>query len=60
LATLRAKERGHKKVKKVLVVHRDGLPYRLIGRYVGLPKYTVVQSVRRGACTGPQPIQPAN
>jgi putative DNA-invertase from lambdoid prophage Rac len=36
-----------KKAKKVLVMHRDGLSYRLIGRNLGLSKNTVMEIVRR-------------
>jgi putative DNA-invertase from lambdoid prophage Rac len=38
-----------KKAKKVLVMHRDGLSYRLIGRNLGLSKNTVMDIVRRAA-----------
>jgi DNA-directed RNA polymerase specialized sigma24 family protein len=36
-----------KKAKKVLVLHKEGLSYRLIGRNVGLSKNTVMEIVRR-------------
>ena len=38
-----------KKAKRVLVMHRDGLSYRLIGRNLGLSKNTVMEIVRRSA-----------
>jgi putative DNA-invertase from lambdoid prophage Rac len=44
--------KGHrpsdKKAKRVLVMHRDGLSYRLIGRNLGLSKNTVMEIVNRG------------
>ena len=36
-----------KKAKRVLVMHKEGLSYRLIGRNVGLSKNTVMEIVRR-------------
>jgi DNA-directed RNA polymerase specialized sigma24 family protein len=30
-------------------MHRDGLPYRLIGRNLGLSKNTVMQIIKRGS-----------
>jgi hypothetical protein len=36
-----------KKAKRVLAMHREGLSYRLIGRYLGLSKNTVMEIVRR-------------
>jgi DNA invertase Pin-like site-specific DNA recombinase len=38
-----------RKAKRVLVMHRDGLSYRLIGRNLGLSKNTVMEIVRRAA-----------
>jgi DNA invertase Pin-like site-specific DNA recombinase len=38
-----------KKARRVLVMHRDGLSYRLIGRNLGLSKNTVMQIVKRNA-----------
>jgi DNA invertase Pin-like site-specific DNA recombinase len=38
-----------KKAQRVLVMHRDGLSYRLIGRNLGLSKNTVMQIVKRNA-----------
>ena len=38
-----------KKAKKVLVQHRQGLSYRLIGRNLGLSKNTVMEMVKREA-----------
>jgi DNA invertase Pin-like site-specific DNA recombinase len=40
-----------KKAKRVLAMHRDGLPYRLIGRNLGLSKNTVMEIVRREAAS---------
>jgi DNA invertase Pin-like site-specific DNA recombinase len=36
-----------KKAKKVLGLHAEGLPYRLIARNLGLSKNTVIDIVRR-------------
>jgi DNA-directed RNA polymerase specialized sigma24 family protein len=33
----------------VLELHKDGLPYRLIGRNVGLSKNTVMRIVQRAS-----------
>ena len=38
-----------KKAKKVLVQHKEGLSYRLIGRNLGLSKNTVMEIVKRAA-----------
>jgi putative DNA-invertase from lambdoid prophage Rac len=38
-----------KKAKRVLVMHREGLSYRLIGRNLGLSRNTVMQIVKRNA-----------
>jgi DNA invertase Pin-like site-specific DNA recombinase len=38
-----------KKVNRVLVMRRNGLSYRLIGRNLGLSKNTVMEIVRRAA-----------
>jgi DNA invertase Pin-like site-specific DNA recombinase len=38
-----------KKAAKVLKLHNEGLPYRLIGRNVGLSKNTVMEIVKRAA-----------
>jgi putative DNA-invertase from lambdoid prophage Rac len=38
-----------KKAKRVLVMHREGLSYRLIGRNLGLSKNTVMQIIKRNA-----------
>jgi DNA invertase Pin-like site-specific DNA recombinase len=38
-----------KKAKRVLVMHREGLSYRLIGRNLGLSKNTVMEIVKREA-----------
>jgi DNA-binding NarL/FixJ family response regulator len=35
--------------EKVLEMHRDGLPYRLIGRNLGLSKNTVMKIIKRGS-----------
>jgi DNA-binding NarL/FixJ family response regulator len=35
--------------EKVLAMHRDGLPYRLIGRNLGLSKNTVMKIIKRGS-----------
>ena len=40
-----------KNAKRVLAMHRDGLPYRLIGRNLGLSKNTVMEIVRREAAS---------
>ena len=35
--------------EKVLAMHRDGLPYRLIGRNLGLSNNTVMKIIKRGS-----------
>jgi DNA-directed RNA polymerase specialized sigma24 family protein len=32
-----------------IAMHRDGLPYRLIGRNLGLSKNTVMKIIKRGS-----------
>jgi putative DNA-invertase from lambdoid prophage Rac len=40
-----------KHTARVLELHAEGLPYRLIGRNLGLSKNTVMEIVRRAAAT---------
>ena len=40
---------SNKKAKRVMGMHADGLSYRLIARYVGLSKNTVMDIVRRNS-----------